>query len=235
MAGLVDGGHAQVEAVDVAAGHGVGLDHATVTVVGAGGRSAGANVGGETARAEDAAGQVGHEVDVQSAVCATAEGVLHGGGISGLTDGPGVVDSEGGGNAVELDIAGCVGLVHHSELVVGHCLSDGAGLCGGSDDVHGKVDDDGVLCVGAYSETGDLGAAVCLEDTLVHQAHGVVEVLTGTADVNTAVKVLVNSAICGFGAGRDQEAGETKQDTGKVHVVLLWSGRRGNETRDEGM
>lgn len=220
VAGLVDGGHAQVEAVDVAAGHGVGLDHAAVAAVSAGSRSAGANVGGKTARAEDTAGQVGHEVDVQSAVCAIAEGVLHGGGIGGLTNSPGVVDSEGGSDAVELHIAGCVGLVHGGELIVSHLLGNGASLCGGGDDVHGKVDDDGVLCVGAHSKTGDLCAAVCLEDALVHQAHSLVEVLAGAADVNTAVKVLVNSAICGFGAGRDQKAGETEQDAGDVHVVL---------------
>lgn len=226
VAGLVDGGHAQVEAVDVAAGHGVGLDHAAVAAVRAGSGCAGTNVGGKTARAEDAAGEVGHEVNVQSAVCAIAEGVLHSSGIGSLSDSPGVVDGEGGGNAVELHEAGCVSLVHDGELIVSHLLSDGAGLCAGGDDVHGEVDDDGVLCVSADSEAGDLCATVGLEDALVHQAHSLVEVLAGAADVNTAVKVLVNSAICGFGTSRDQEAGETDQDAGKVHVVVLFSWKR---------
>lgn len=72
VAGLVYSGHAQVEAVDVAARHGVGLDHAAIGDVGAGGRGARTNIGRQTARAEDAASEVGHEVDVVSGVGAIA-------------------------------------------------------------------------------------------------------------------------------------------------------------------
>jgi hypothetical protein len=69
-----------------------------------------------------------------------------------------------------------------------------------------------------------MGAAVCLEDALVHQTHSVVEVRTGIADVNTAVEMLVDSEVGRFGTGRDQKACETKQDAGKMHGYLFWSG-----------
>jgi hypothetical protein len=143
MASLVDSSHTQVETVDVAAGHGVGLNHTAIAVVSAGIGGAGANVRRQTARAEDAAAEVGHEVDVVSAVRAIAESVLHGGGIGGGTNSPGIVDGEGGGDAVELDVAACVGSVESDELVISHLLSDGAGLCGGGDDVESDIDNDG--------------------------------------------------------------------------------------------
>jgi hypothetical protein len=97
VTGLVDGGHAQVETVDVAAGHGIGLNHATIAVVGAGSGGARADIRGETARAEDAAGEVGHEVDVVGGVGAIAQSVLHSSDISVCTNSPGVIDSEGTG------------------------------------------------------------------------------------------------------------------------------------------
>jgi hypothetical protein len=68
-----------------------------------------------------------------------------------------------------------------------------------------------------------MGAAVCLEDTLVHQAHSVVEVRTGMADVNTTVEMLVDSEVGRFGCGRDQKACETNQDAGKMHDCLFSS------------
>jgi hypothetical protein len=220
VTGLVDGGHAQVETVDVTAGHGVGLNHATIAVVGAGSGSAWADIRGETARAEDAAGEVGHEVDVMGGVGAIAQSVLHSSDISVCTNSPGVVDSEGGDNAIELDVAGCVCLVQDGELVIGHPLSNGTGLCRGGDDVESDINKDRLFGL-ANRNSGHLGTTVCLEDALVHQTHSLVEVLTGMTDVNTTVEVSVNSTIDGFGAGRNQKTGEANQDAGKVHGCLF--------------
>jgi hypothetical protein len=69
-----------------------------------------------------------------------------------------------------------------------------------------------------------MGAAVCLEDALVHQTHSVFEVRTGMTDVNTAVEMLVDSEVGRFGADRDQKACETNQDAGKMHDCLFSSG-----------
>jgi hypothetical protein len=66
-----------------------------------------------------------------------------------------------------------------------------------------------------------MGAAVCLENALMHQTHSVVEVRTGMADVNTTVKMLVDSEVGTFGTGRDQQACETDQDAGKMHDCLF--------------
>jgi hypothetical protein len=63
----------------------------------------------------------------------------------------------------------------------------------------------------------------------VHQTQSLIEVLAGAADVNSTVKVFVNRVVCGVGAGRDQEAGETEQNAGKVHVVLFLESAWGNE------
>lgn len=156
-----------------------------------------------------------------SGVGTVTQSSLHVGGVIACTDSPGVVDSEGGGNAVELNVAGFVGPVHCSELVIRHLLSDGTCLCGGGDDVEGDINDDGASSGSADSVTSHLCAAVCLEDTLVHLAHSLVEVLTGVTEVNAAVKVLVDSVVVGIGAGQCQEAGEADEDAGQMHVVCF--------------
>lgn len=111
MPDLVGGGAAKVEGHSGATGEGVSEDVATVLVEGGGAR---VDVCGEIADAEEAAAQVGEEVDVQVGVVTLAEGGLHLAVV--VAGGPLVVDGEIGGDEIEGDAVGTVRVVHVGEL-----------------------------------------------------------------------------------------------------------------------
>ena len=94
-----------------AAGHAAGEDVATVLVVGA---AAGGGVGGEVADAEEAAAEVGEEVDVEAAVGAFAQGGLHLRVV--VARGPVVVYGEVRGDEGEGDAAWSIRAVEDCEL-----------------------------------------------------------------------------------------------------------------------
>lgn len=100
----------------------------------------------EVAVAQQAAAEVGEEVQVQRVVAALAQGGLH----LGLGDGPleaagrpRVVDGEGGAEVLERDARGPVGVVHHVDLPVHLRLRVRAGRGVGRHYVHVGLDADG--------------------------------------------------------------------------------------------
>ena len=146
MARLVHGGLAQVIAGDGAAGHRVRLDVAPVHDEGGRlGRAGRGHGRGQRTPAEDVAGQVGLEVDVQGRVGTFTQGLLHLGVVVGLADGPSVVDRPGRVREVEVDVVRGIGVVELGDLCLGHLFRHLAVLGRGRDDVEVRRDADRLL------------------------------------------------------------------------------------------
>lgn len=143
VARFVHGRLPVVVAVHGAFGHGVCVDVAAVAVVDGGVFFAVCNGGWECAFTQDAAGEVGLEVQVQGIVGALAEGLFHGGVGVAAASGPGVVGGPAYVDEVEGDVVGLVRVVERVELRLRHVVVDaGFGVFFG-DDVEGYVDADG--------------------------------------------------------------------------------------------
>lgn len=157
VARLVNGGAAFVVPARSPAGHGAGRDVAAVGDVDAG-RAARGDFGREGAGSQDAAGEVGVEVDVEVGVGSDSQSGFEGIHVGAVGDGPGVVGGERGVDEVEGDADGVVGCVHGGGLVGGHFGGDGVGFGGGGYDVEVGVDGDWLLGLAADESGWGAGA-----------------------------------------------------------------------------
>lgn len=185
VACFVHGCHAHVVACHIAAGHGGGVDVAAVGEV-LGAKRVGCDLRWEGAGSQDAAVEVGVEVEVEVFVGAIAAGfleVVHGGTVS---DGPGVVGVNGDVAEGECDADGIISFVQGGKLGGGHFLSELSGLGGGRDKVQVGCDAD------SWADgltLGDGGERVWSAGVTVQESNCLVKVRRGLCSANTAVKV----------------------------------------------
>ena len=211
MTSLMNDGLAQVIADDGATGHRVSLHVAAVHDEGghvaalADRRS---NRRRQRAAAEDVAGQVGLEVDVERGVGPLAQVLLHLDVVVLDADGPGIVDGPGGIDEIKVDAVLAVRAVHLFDLRAYHRFGNLSFLGLGRDDVEVRRNLDGVLA--AHSERG--GSATRTSGAPCHvgieRLGGADEVGRSGGGVGATVKVLV----C-FGGG---ESAERAEDNGRI-------------------
>lgn len=127
---------------DLAPGHRLRRHVTPIANVDARAGFAGPDVRRQSASAEDGAGEVRVEVEVEGVVGAAAQGGFQGVHVRARGDGPGVVGGVGRAEEGEADVVGVVGFVEGGELVGHHGRGHGGGVaCFGQDvEVGGDFD-----------------------------------------------------------------------------------------------
>jgi len=222
VARLVHRRHARVVAVNVAGWHRLGLHVAAVGHVHALGRCAGADVRWQGADAQDAAGEIGLEVDVERAVGALAQRGFHSGVIGACAHGPGVVRGDADAFQCEADAVWVVACVHGGHLGLRHCFRDGAGTGFLGYDVEVGRDIDGGS--GACDVVHELRRCAWVAVQVVQGSDGLLEVVGGVVQADAAAGVL---------EGRVGDVGGLQVAREEAAVGELGVGHGGTESGEE--